>query len=124
MFTVPEVCAIFTRALEAIEAASDPAQRAQLVNMNATLGFTYEKGRRGGDAAPANWNATDHLSRHTIRGLVRSEAEFAALVQAGSAAELVNPPKSKTSTHSSEVARQTQRDHHAANLWAPTTAPA
>jgi hypothetical protein len=41
-FTVPEVCAIFTRALKAIDAESDPAQRAQLVNLTAALGFTYE----------------------------------------------------------------------------------
>ena len=33
--------------------------------------------------------------------------DFVALVQAGSVAELVNPPKSKTSTHASEVARRT-----------------
>ena len=102
-----EVCAIFTRALKAIDAEPDPAQRAQLANLTAALGFTYEKGRRGGDAAPTSWSSTDHLSRHTIRGLVRSEADFVALVQAGSVAELVNPPKSKTSTHSSEVARRT-----------------
>ena len=78
-----------------------------VANLTAALGFTYEKGRRGGDAAPTSWSSTGHLSRHTIRGLVRSEADFVALVRAGSVAELVNPPKSKTSTHSSEVARRT-----------------
>ena len=63
--------------------------------------------RRRAVGAPTSWNATDHLSRQTIRGLVRPEADFVALVQAGSVAELVNPPKSKTSTHASEVARRT-----------------
>ena len=60
---IREVCAIFNHALKAIDAESDPAQRAQLVNLTAALGFTYEKGRRGGDAAPTSWNATDHLSQ-------------------------------------------------------------
>ena len=40
-FTVPEVCAIFSRALTAIEAESDPAQRAQLVNLTAALGLYW-----------------------------------------------------------------------------------
>ena len=56
---------------------------------------------------PPRWNCTDHLSRQTIRGLVRSEDDFQRLEAMGGVAEIVNPPKQKTSTHVSEVARQT-----------------
>jgi hypothetical protein len=41
----------------------------------------------------------DHLSRQTNRGLVRSEDAFQRLEAMGGVAEIVNPPKQKTSTH-------------------------
>jgi len=106
-FTVSEITAMFDVAWAAVDKENDGVQKAQLANMTAALGFIYERGLRGGNVCPLRWNCTDHLSRQTIRGLVRSEDDFQRLEAMGGVAEIVNPPKQKTSTHVSEVARQT-----------------
>ena len=91
-FTVGEITAMFDVAWAAVDKENDGVQKAQLANMTAALGFIYERGLRGGNVCPLRWNCTDHLSRQTIRGLVRSEDAFQRLEAMGGVAEIVNPP--------------------------------
>jgi hypothetical protein len=105
-FTVEEVRVMFTSALRWLDEEDNPDERRLYINLIAACGLMYEKGYRGGNVIRARWNKRRDLSRHTIRGMLRTKDELQTMVEDGAVAILFNPPATKNSTHTSEVARE------------------
>ena len=70
-FTVPEVTAMFTTALQWIAKETDATQQRLLINYTAACSTAYEKAYRGGNVTPRHWNQKEYLSRATLRSLLK-----------------------------------------------------
>ena len=83
-FTVEEINAMFNVAINLIDNSDTSDEVVQLVNLTMALGMAYEKGMRGGNVVPNTpWNATDHLSRQAVGGLIQSAECRQGLLAAG-----------------------------------------
>ena len=98
---------MFHTALGWLAQATNDTDRRLFINLIGACALMYEKGYRGGNVVQANWNPVDHLSRHTIRGIMRPASELQQLVNDQAEALIFNPPSQKNSNSVSEVARQT-----------------